>query len=693
MVAGDGNASSDSASSGSGEVVGDVDAMEGGDGTQEPSVEGADAGALDSGVASAEGSEQTTDEGESDNSEEIGGSDEGDPSVDAGEPDAAGGAPEPSASPTDIAELPAGALLPSWRGGLCSGGWCWSSHLPQGDTIREMISAAGAEVWAGADGGMLLHHDGQGWLGRALPGSRVPQLWSSADGVVFISNGQTVWRYEAGEFDALPLPESTAPILALSGSSAEDVWAATGDGVLRFDGSSWSAAGLEGASRSQIEVVSPNDVWVNGRVASQDEAPGFFHWDGAQWTVLDTIVPGDMFASGPNDLWYTIGSQLYRGGVEGFVEQEDFPNTNGAEEVFGLAPDEVHVLSQAGALLSKRDGQWLVTSTADESEYGGYPSVGAATAPGEVWLGGHRGRMWKVSGIGDQAAIEQQVPRVSDGARLELHAVHRSGEDVFAVGYRLVKLDSSGEFDAWTVVDDGAGYNDIWGPEPGSMWVVGDYDQILHFDGQELTEAPRDQIERPDQRWRAVHGNSATHAYAVSDRGYSHWDGDTWNTVYTIGEPLHSVWVSPNGNAFFGGENGALAMREPSGDIEVFSDLGYYGITWTALGGTADDNVWVMSGDNLVFRFNGLSWSEVTIPDASGRTIYDIAGVGPQEAWAVGQFGTVLRWDGFTWSPVDVKCWSPLYGIWAGEDGEAWAVGGTTSLQGVVLHRPLPVVP
>ncbi len=550
-----------------------------------------------------------------------------------------------------------------------------------------MLSVSGAEVWAGADGGMLLHHDGQGWVGRALPGSRVPQFWSSADGIVFISNGQGVWRYEAGRFDALPPPESTAPILALSGSSVEDVWAATGDGVLRFDGSRWSAAGLEGASRSQIEVVSPNEVWVNGKVGSADEAPGFFHWDGAEWTALDTIVPGDMFASGPNDLWYTIGSQLFRGGAEGFVEQEDFPANNGAEEVFGLGPGEVHVLSQAGALLSKRAAEWLVTSTADESEYGGYPSVGTATVPGEVWLGGHRGRMWKVSGIGDQVVIEQQVPRVGDGARFELHGVHRSGDDVFAVGYRLVRLDSSGETDTWTVVDDGAGYNDIWGPEPGSMWVVGDYDQILYFDGQELTEPPRDHLEVSGRRWRAVHGNSATHAYAVGDRGYSHWDGVTWGTVYGIGEPLHSVWVSPNGNAFFGGENGALAMNEPSGDSEVFSDLSYSGVTWTALGGTADDNVWVMSSDNLVFRFNGLSWSEVTIPDATGRTIYDIAGVGPQEAWAVGQFGRVLRWDGFTWSAVDVKCWSPLYGIWAGEDGEAWAVGGTTSLQGVALHR------
>ena len=84
---------------------------------------------------------------------------------------------------------------------------------------------------------------------------------------------------------AATLPQS-GPVIALS---SDDVWAATGEGVLHWDGRQWAFAKLpklKGAYIQSFAAVSPDDVWAVGLFADNigGAAPLILHWNGKRWS-------------------------------------------------------------------------------------------------------------------------------------------------------------------------------------------------------------------------------------------------------------------------------------------------------------------------------------------------------------------------------------------------------------------------
>jgi hypothetical protein len=109
------------------------------------------------------------------------------------------------------------------------------------------------------------------------------------------------------------LPQS-GPVIALSSA---DVWAATGVGVLHWDGTRWAFASmqkLDGEAVQSFAAASPDDIWAVGATigAGGYVVPLILHWDGKRWSRANGTpqVRGVLYAVAVagNDVWAVGGA-------------------------------------------------------------------------------------------------------------------------------------------------------------------------------------------------------------------------------------------------------------------------------------------------------------------------------------------------------------------------------------------------
>jgi hypothetical protein len=108
-----------------------------------------------------------------------------------------------------------------------------------------------------------------GW--KLLPGTlpfRDPRgLWASAEGILWASAADGVYRRDPPPTQGADWQREDAPAIGargLWGSNASDVWAAGDRGALHFDGSRWvRVAGIEGPLE-HVAGTGAHDVWLAG---------------------------------------------------------------------------------------------------------------------------------------------------------------------------------------------------------------------------------------------------------------------------------------------------------------------------------------------------------------------------------------------------------------------------------------------
>jgi photosystem II stability/assembly factor-like uncharacterized protein len=67
---------------------------------------------------------------------------------------------------------------------------------------------------------------------------------------------------------------------------------------------------------------------------------------------------------------------------------------------------------------------------------------------------------------------------------------------------------------------------DIWGSGPNRLFIVGDEETLLHFDGQQWQQLPMPGL----KGLRAVSGRHPQDVYAVGADRVLHFDGHSWQT-------------------------------------------------------------------------------------------------------------------------------------------------------------------
>jgi hypothetical protein len=143
--------------------------------------------------------------------------------------------------------------------------------------------------------------------------------------------GSTNWCWE----NPLPLGED---VLAVGGTSVEDLWVLTTTMVLHRTGEVWTKTMTGLFLTGAIHAVSPSDAWlVAGYQPTYTEAPAnslapapdympptVWHWDGSAWTQSNRLtstgsglVVTGVWASGGGEVWAS-GYGTYGGALAHF---------------------------------------------------------------------------------------------------------------------------------------------------------------------------------------------------------------------------------------------------------------------------------------------------------------------------------------------------------------------------------------
>lgn len=231
-------------------------------------------------------------------------------------------------SATDVWVIGAQPALLHWDGSSMS---VVAPAATPGVRIKAIGGGRTGPVWAAGARGLALSWDGTSWSGDGTrPASQLNGVWGTT-----VGDAGVVWAVGSEgsvglvqQWDGASWSRSTltrAPLRALWGSSASDVWAVGDDAtVLHFDGTHWSGE-LTPFSRTATSFTNvwgsgPSDVWFVGlnrtylpydNVMEFREKGIILHWDGARYVSYETGVDmhlNGVWGSGPNDVWAVGGN-------------------------------------------------------------------------------------------------------------------------------------------------------------------------------------------------------------------------------------------------------------------------------------------------------------------------------------------------------------------------------------------------
>ncbi len=515
---------------------------------------------------------------------------------------AADRAPASDGGGRDVPPEPDGGLAIGTPSFCTSDGWCWENPLPQGIDLYDVFSLAPNDVWAVGEAGVMLHFDGRGWR------------------------------------DVDPGVPSGGWLQRIYGFAWNDVYAGGGNGVIHFDGASWSPVAAAGAAPvTALGGSGPDNIW-----ASFEGFTGVEHYGGpaAGWGsyALDTSIgPRDVFSFSGDDAWVAGESSL----LEHFdgktwTAVAGAPPNNWA--VWGAAPGDVWVASDRGYFYHW-DGQHLTgVGTGDTWNFQRLWGSGRD----DVWAPAARGtagtptvsRLFHLDGLGAWSAVDP------GGGGYFVAVGGTSPTDVWTVGQRGLMQHWDGvHWSARGSVDNDT-LMGAWAASATAAFAVDSAGRALRYDGTAWTAT-----QTADTILWGVGGTAANDVWTVGTK-VSHFDGQTWSTVLaTTGyEQSAAVWASAANDVWVTGDDGAAYHWDGT---SFSSSSGPTGVGVMALWGAAANDVWALTG--LTWHYDGGKWTRVD-SSAAGASLYAVWGTASTNVWAVGATGHVARWQGLGWA-------------------------------------------
>ena len=244
----------------------------------------------------------------------------------------------------------------------------------------------------------------------------------------------------------------------------------------------------------------------------------------------------------------------------------------------------------------------------------------------------------------------------------------------------------------------GDGFDVIRAISPNEVWMLGPEGHLARFDGLAWSR-----VNKPARDGCGVNGviaRTPQDIWLVGHLGYSRYDGKQW-TSSSVTEPgvltIHQIARTLDGTMLRidwvknGESEAALQLRSFDPSTQTWKALGPKldagnGRLWAA----GADNVYFISDDDTLWRFDGLAWA------SAPGTYWDIHGSAADNIWAVTLGGALHRWDGAAWTKLvlapddDTRS---AYSVWTdgkghgfvGGDGKVYEVNGT-----VVTVHDLP---
>lgn len=515
-------------------------------------------------------------------------------------------------------------------GGLCSEDcWCWEAPLPQGNNLHDVWLGEGKALFAGFS--TFFEWDGQHWRNLPSPGRR--------------------------------------DLRAIWGLASNDLWAATDDGVYRFDGAQWTRSANH--VFSDLAGAANDDIWgIN--------LEGLHHWDGKEWTrVADGLMramwvagPGEVFAASTPTCAETL--TIYHA-HDGALETTQAVDLGDTVSMSGTSASDIWLslfgFGNKGGEVWHFDGRAWTQMSFTGPLLGACPLSVVADEGGKAWLAN-----CELSHFDGTAWSKVELP--GDGAP-SLERLRRRAGELFTVGDngRILRYDGS----AWTALSTGhvPSIRSLWSDRSGNAWAT--------------AGAPFTVLKREPSGWKAVWSDADSVAGFVAGtsdhdvwtfRSYGadsfgrHWDGTAWSDDIGLSGMPYALYMGSAASGWgIGGcgeawnWNGTAwqGVAHPFGNVT--------GCRTPSLAGTGASDVWATNGGGL-FHYDGSSWIKSTEPNGSSDSLLAVS---PSSLWSAGS-GRVEHWDGTAWTTLleQSSLAFPLK-LWGSSDLDI-NVGGSASI-------------
>lgn len=254
-------------------------------------------------------------------------------------------------------------------------------------------------------------------------------------------------------------------------------------------------------------------------------------WNGLAWSQENSgteLTLRSIWGPDPSHTWAVgeKGTVLFNDG-SGWREQP-FVDRQRLNDVFGTALDRLWVVGEAGRIFHWNGFRWFPEDS------------GTRAAISAVWAW-EKDQAWAVSQNGNILRRQKGVWRLEDPdiSRPQLWDIWGANDaDITAVGSFNTVLHWDGQ--AWKEInrcqceasdgycsEDCERYQAAWGSHGNNMWIADNSGNIVH-----QTAAGQTLLHDPPANLLAIHGLHDKSIWAVGEYGtMMHWDGQTWATV------------------------------------------------------------------------------------------------------------------------------------------------------------------
>ena len=390
--------------------------------------------------------------------------------------------------------------------------------------VRSIFMLNANEGWIGlannSGGDSVLHYDGTSWQPVAgSGGSDVTSIFALAsnDYYAATTSGTSFgFRHNNNSFNVV------ASLKSISGVAANDIWADGADGLLYH----WTGSNINlvawGASGSEVKMLAPNDGWLNSYSR-------MYQYNGVGW--LDTGVgAGTLDFLANNDGWkYTsyglpVGRFSHYDGITWTDTLQGFNSSyhlqamqmTGADSGWAVGSYYTDVFHPQPIYARYQAGSW--TMQLIEPGLEGRLSSLSFTSPTNGWA----------VGLFNSSA---NVPLLYhfDGTSWQRVNLNQNGFVPFAIS--------------------AASDNDVW--------IGGQYQRMLHWDGNTWTSVsvPFDAVDSL-KMLSANNGWATTSSFSLEPATIAHYDGISWQVVYTPTTPYGLVGGTLSSLSFLNANEG-----------------------------------------------------------------------------------------------------------------------------------------
>ncbi|WP_295419192.1 ankyrin repeat domain-containing protein [Sulfurovum sp.] len=512
-------------------------------------------------------------------------------------------------------------------------------------TLKKVKGNAANNVYAIGTHG-ILHYDGKNW--KAINAKFADNQWSDIwliDNEVFAAGGEKIIHFKDGKWIDMESGLHGGDYLnAVWGTAANNVYAVGsksnntgGKYILHYDGVKWNDTHFSTNPENSNKY---DDRWIFGISGLTDKdiyivgSRGlFFHYDGTEWSAVDT-------------------KSFYSEGVVGelnFIKKID---------------SDLFVCGEKGIVLRYQDNKWQDISLKNKKH-----SVRAMwkNPDNKIYLLSSDATLEKLGNLNlfrlEKDRWELLNPAISDIAVL-------NKDLAFAVGnYGTAKIYSNGQ---WKTIktDIAENLNAIWGKSKDSMFAVGDNGIILHYDGTKWTKLDTDIDEDLNDIW----GSSDSNIYTVGsmNQTYSiegsiwHYDSSKWtkiipNNKVEITGGVYSISGTSENDIYAAGSD----VLHFDGSVWKNIEIPNRSSTISKIRIASKDNIYFVTTGNSVFRHNNGNWSTFHYPIkdqtkhtsltdiyATKNKVY-VAVTITTDSNTMSSKGIIAQYDGKNWNNTD----------------------------------------